>query len=291
MTNGRSEHRLARLLERMDHVRRYYEDVDIRALKAEIQDIGNAIAIISQEIKAVFSVGFPNYAPNSYVPGQLKSWFSGKLGHVLNPHQSLEQQIVRAYDVAREDGDIYIVVECERDFTDVPFGHVQQTDFLHGDGKIFDIKTLDMMLRKRAEIGLHAYEDPDKNCLVIDQTILPADIWQYMQQCTSEWKNREKWGLLGVDIMFSMETLYAEEGYDFVDAFRHTVISGQPGATPTEKIAMIQFLPETAHADLLEDDRLYTYWERRMLRSYHAHEERVRAETTSEHAESPASSD
>ncbi len=268
------EQRLALLLERLEHVRRYYREVNIPTLKEKVSEVGD-IAAKFPDVLCVMAVGFPYYSPDNYVPQQLQEWLRGKLGYVLDEGKGLEHQIQRAYDVAREDVDIKIVVGTERDFTGTEYRRLQQESILHGDGKIFDIRGLDRVLRRRVGVGLHAFEEPDNNRLVVDQTIVPSPYWERLRRSPQEWLMKDIWNWLGIDVMFSMTFIAGGKEHDFIDEFRYAVLQSQPGDTPAEKIASLRFPENTPHADLLRDPVVYAHWTMRMLQSYTNHEAKI----------------
>lgn len=264
------EVKLERLLERLQHVREHYAKQDISKFRKEINDLGSLIHQNFSNVLGVFSVGYPHYTPDNYVPPLLMQWFNGKLGYALDKCDSnLHKKIEAAYKAAREDIDLFLVLDTEDGlFQGRSFREIDQSQLVDGDGKIFDLKALDNVIKKSTGIGLHAFEDPHKDALVIDQTIIPKDVWLNLRNDWKEWQNTGKWGNLGIDIMFSMVKVYSKRGYNFIDEFRYRAIQNAKGKTPSEKIGNIGFLPNTPHSELLKDPVVYAYWKMRMLESY-----------------------
>ena len=261
---------LEKLLLRLEHVRKHYAHQDIGEFRKMIASLGSIIYESFDDVRGVFSVGYPHYTFDNYVPEQLMNWFHEKLGFALEKcEDDLSGKIKRAYEVAREDIDLFIVVDTHESlYKGKCFKDVSQEALLYGDGKVFDIVALDKVVQRKTGIRLHVYEDPDKNELVIDQTIIPKNIWFNLRKNAKNWLKTEQWGSLGIDIMFSMVNLASDPEYDFIDEFRYKVIKSTLGATPSEKVDNIRFLPHTPHSELLKDPIVNGNWKMRMLQSY-----------------------
>ena len=268
-----SEGPLEKLLQRLQHARKHYQTQDIAKFRKDISLLGMVVYSSFHNVKGVFSVGYPHYTFDNYVPEELMRWFHGRLGHALDKiDDDLAEKIKTAYEAAREDIDIFIVVGTEEgQFNDRCFAEIGQPELLYGDGKILDIKALDNVIQKNIGLRLYRFEDPDKDALVVDQTIIPDGVWFNLRKHPEEWLRTDKWKSLGIDIMFSMVNLASDAGYDFTDEFRYHAIQGYPGRTPSEKIDSIRFLPDTPHSELLRDPIVYGNWKMRMLVSYTNH--------------------